>query len=85
MPTSDFYATEKIIGGLVVVGIAALVGWSISQGAEPGRLGIVFTAAMILGGLWVVIGLFELVVGHRWNGDQPRSTTTSGDSEQIAH
>jgi uncharacterized membrane protein len=80
---TDFYATEKIIGGLVVVGVASLLGWSVSQNAEPGRLELVFTAAMILGGIWVAVGLFELVVGHRWHSD--KMAVSPNDAERIAH
>jgi hypothetical protein len=82
---TDFYATEKIMGGLGIVGLASLIGWSVSQSTPSGRIEIVFTGAMILGGIWVLVGLFELIVGHPWNGDESHNPPTSSDHEQIAH
>ncbi|HEY5652031.1 MAG TPA: hypothetical protein VIW46_11320 [Acidimicrobiia bacterium] len=82
---TDFYATEKIMGGLVVVGVASLVAWSVSQNAQPGKLGLFLTGAMILGGIWVIVGLFELIVGHPWNGRLGGNPPPSSDPERIAH
>ena len=62
---SDFHATEKIIGGLVVVGVASLLSWNASQGGEPGLLGAVLIGVMVLGGLWAAAGLLELFTGPR--------------------
>lgn len=84
-PMTDFYATEKIMGGLVVVGVASLVAWSVSQNAQPGKLGLFLTGAMILGGIWVIVGLFELIVGHPWNGRLGGNPPPSSDPERIAH
>ena len=62
---SDFHATEKIIGGLVVVGVASLLSWNASQGGDAGLLGTVLIGVMVLGGLWVATGLLELFSGPR--------------------
>lgn len=60
---SDLHATERIIGGLVVVGVASLLNWNLAQGGEPGLFGTVLVGVMVLGGLWAAVGLFELFAG----------------------
>lgn len=65
---SDLHATERIIGGLIVVGVASLLSWNHSQGGDPGMLGMVLTGVMVLGGLWAAAGLLELFAGSRSDG-----------------
>jgi hypothetical protein len=60
---SDLHATERIIGGLIVVGVASLLSWNHSQGGDPGTLGLVLTGVMALGGVWTLLGLAELAFG----------------------
>lgn len=61
---SDFHATEKLIGGSIVVGTASLLNWNASQSGDPGLVGTALILAMVLGGLWVVAGLLELFMGR---------------------
>lgn len=68
---SDFHATERIIGGLVVVGVASLLSWNASQGGDAGLLGTVLIGVMVLGGLWAAAGLLELFIGPR--PERPRA------------
>ena len=79
---SDLHATERIIGGLIVVGVASLLNWNHSQGGESGLLGAILIGAMVLGGVWVAIGLFELLVGQPLGR---REHTTSTSSPEPAH
>ena len=65
---SDLHATERIIGGLIVVGVASLLNWSHSQSGDPGMIGTMLIGAMLLGGLWVAAGLIELFTGPRKAG-----------------
>ena len=62
---SDLHATERIIGGLIVVGVASLLNWNHSQSGDPGMIGTMLVGAMLLGGLWVAAGLVELFTGPR--------------------
>jgi hypothetical protein len=62
---SDLHATERIIGGLIVVGVASLLSWNHAQGNDPGLFGMVLIGAMVLGGLWAGFGLIELIFGSR--------------------
>ena len=71
---SDFHATERIIGGLVVVGVASLLSWNHSQSGDAGMLGTLLVGAMVVGGLWAAAGLFELFTG-------PRRSTPVGSSQ----
>jgi len=60
---SDLHATERIIGGLIVVGVASLLSWNHSQGGDPGLFGMALTGVMVLGGVWAGLGLIELIFG----------------------
>lgn len=62
---ADLHATERIIGGLIVVGVASLLSWNHAQGNEPGLFGMMLTGAMVLGGLWAGFGLIELIFGSQ--------------------
>ncbi len=73
---SDFHATERLIGGLVVVGVASLLSWNTSQGGEAGLLGNVLLGVMVLGGLWAAAGLLELFSAPR----SKRPTSQAGAS-----
>lgn len=68
---TDFHATEKLIGGSIVVGMAGLLNWTASQSGEPGLVGIALIVAMVAGGLWAGSGLFHLIVGPRSSEDAP--------------
>lgn len=72
---SDLHATERIIGGLIVVGVASLLSWNHSQGGDPGMFGMVLVAVMALGGLWTLLGLAELLFGPLRNGRLGRGVT----------
>ena len=65
---SDFHATERIIGGFIVVGIASLLSWNHSQSGDPGMLGTLLVGAMVGGGLWAAAGLFELFARPQRSG-----------------
>ena len=65
---SDLHATERIIGGLIVVGVASLLNWSHSQSGDPGMIGMMLIGAMLLGSFWVAAGLIELFTGPRDQG-----------------
>ncbi len=73
---SDFHATERFIGGLIVVGVASLLAWNHSQGGESGLIGTGLVLAMVLGGLWAASGLFDLMIGPRFR-NQDASMGTS--------
>jgi hypothetical protein len=60
---SDLHATERLIGGLIVVGVASLLTWNHAQGGEWGLFGTVIVGIMALGGLWTLLGLAELIFG----------------------
>ena len=77
---SDLHATERIIGGLIVVGIASLLNWNHAQGGEPGVFGTVLVGVMVLGGLWAILGLFELFT----SGSDLRDTPMGQSSETSA-
>lgn len=77
---SDFHATERIIGGLIVVGVASLLNWSVSQSGEPGVLGLILMGTMAIGGLWVVLGLVELAVGPQWRHAKASATASPVDA-----
>ena len=66
---NDFYATEKFLGGLVLVGIGSLLVWNADQspGSDPLDLG--FRLVVIVGALLARTGRFELFTGHRWHAD----------------
>ncbi len=66
---SEFYATEKLIGGLVLVGIGSLLVWNADQSPGSNPLDLIFRATVIVGALLSTIGLFELVTGHHWHAD----------------
>jgi hypothetical protein len=70
---SDLHATERILGGLIVVGIASLLSWNHSQGGDPGMFGVVLTGVMVLGGLWATLGLAELIFGPLLGGRRQAS------------
>lgn len=76
---SEFHATERIIGGFVVVGVASLLSWNHAQNGEPGFVGTLLVAAMVLGGLWAVLGLFELFAGSR----RPDATAATPASDRT--
>lgn len=71
---SDFHATERIIGGFIVVGVASLLSWSHAQGGDPGMVGTLLVGTMVIGGLWAAAGLFELFAG-------PRRSSPAGPSQ----
>ena len=60
---SDLHATERIIGGLIVVGVASLLSWNHAQSGDPGMVGTLLVGVMVLGGLWAAAGLLELFTG----------------------
>lgn len=76
---SDFHATERIIGGFVVAGVASLLSWSHAQNGEPGVLGTLLLGVIVLGGLWAAFGLFELFAGPR----PPESTAGTRASDRT--
>ena len=80
---SDFRATERIIGGLVVVGVASLLSWNASQDGDAGLLGTVLIGVMVLGGLWVAAGLLELFSGPR--SERPGTQIGASSPEGGSH
>ena len=72
---SDFHATERFIGGLVVVGVASLLNWNLAQDGEPGTFGTVLFGAMVLGGLWAAVGLVGLFTRPQRNDRDASSRT----------
>lgn len=72
---SDLHATERIIGGLIVVGVASLLSWNHSQSGDPGMFGTVLVGVMVLGGLWALAGLLELFTGPRTDSRIPSPRT----------
>mgnify|MGYP000500055338 CR=1 FL=1 len=70
---SDLHATERIIGGLIVVGVASLLSWNHSQGGDPGMFGMVLTGVIVSGGLWATLGLAELIFGPLRDGRRQAS------------
>lgn len=68
---SDFKATERLMGGSIVVGLASLLNWAASQSGDSGSVGTVLILAMVVGAFWGVSGLFELVVGQKLREEDP--------------
>lgn len=79
---SDFYATEKIIGGAVLIGVGSLLMWSVSQNGDAGVPGMFFGAIGVLGAVWSIVGLFELIAGHRWNKRGELTTASMAEPER---
>ena len=75
---SDQHATERIIGGLIVVGVASLLSWNHAQNGETGTFGMVLTGVIVLGGLWATLGLAELIFGPLRNSRFDRPHTPDG-------
>lgn len=74
---SDYHATERIIAGLIVVGVGSLLSWSVSQSGESGILGMALVVAMVIGGLWSLAGLVELLAAPRSPANEPRVGVSS--------
>lgn len=67
---NEFYATEKLIGGLILVGIGSLLVWHADQTGGSTPIDFVFRVAVIVGAVMATIGLFELFTGHRFHADR---------------
>lgn len=67
---NEFYATEKLIGGLILVGVGSLLVWNADQTAGSSAFDLVFRIAVIVGAVMATIGLFELFTGHRFHADR---------------
>jgi predicted cation transporter len=79
---SDYHATERIIAGLIIVGVGSLLSWSVSQNGESGFLGMALVVAMVIGGLWSLAGLVELLAAPRSPGNEARIGVPSTEQSQ---
>lgn len=60
---TDFHATERFIGGFIVVGVASLLAWNQSQSGEAGLVAVILFGAIAVGSLLSLAGLLELLAG----------------------